>query len=165
MSPHEFSLYSEYFVVFLVGFQHRLFLVVVQLLSCVQLCSTPWTAAHQAPLSLLKFTSIESVMLSNHLILCHHFLLLPSIFPSIRVFSNESALCIGWPKCWCISFSISLPVNIKCWFPFGLAVLISLQSQGLSRVFSSTIWDHQFFSAQPSLWSNSHIHMWLLEKP
>ena len=148
----------------------KIILVVVQLLSCVQLFSTPWTVAYQAPLfftisqNLLKFTFIESVMLSNHLILCHRFLLLPSVFPNVRVFSNESALSIGWPKCCCIGFSISLPVNIQCWFPFGLAVLISLQSKGPSRVFSSTIWDHQFFSAQPSLWSNSHIHIWLLEK-
>ena len=76
----------------------------VHLLSCVQLFGTPWTAAHQASLSvtnsqgLLKLMSIESVMPSNHLILCHLLLLLPSIFPSIRVFSNESALCIRWPK-------------------------------------------------------------------
>ena len=82
------------------------FVVVVQSLSCVQLFASPWTAAHQAPLSntisqsLIKFMSIESVMLSNHLILCHTLLLLPSIFPSIRVFSNESALCIRWPKYW-----------------------------------------------------------------
>ena len=84
---------------------------VVQLLSRVRLFSTPWTAAHQASLSftiswsLLKVMSIESVMPSNHLILYHPLLLLPSIFPSIRVFSNESALCIRWPKFW--SFSIS----------------------------------------------------------
>ena len=77
------------------------------------LFATPWTAAHQAPLSftisqsLLKFMSTESVMLSNHLILCHPLLLLPSIFSSIRVFSNESALCIRWPKYWGFSFSIS----------------------------------------------------------
>ena len=77
------------------------------------LFATPWTAAHQAPLSftisqsLLKFVSTESVMLSNHLILCHPLLLLPSIFSSIRVFSNESALCIRWPKYWGFSFSIS----------------------------------------------------------
>ena len=74
---------------------------------------TPWTAERQASLSitnsrsLLKFVSIESVMPSNHLILCHPFLLLPSIFPSIRVFSNESALCIKWPKYWSFSFNIS----------------------------------------------------------
>ena len=85
----------------------------VQLLSCVQLFATPWTAARQASLpisnsqSLLKLMSIESVMLSNHLILCHPLLLLPSIFPSIRVFSNESALCIRWPKYWSFRFNIS----------------------------------------------------------
>ena len=85
----------------------------VQLLSCVQLFVTPWTAAHHASLSitnswsLLKLVSIESVMPSNHLILCHPLLLLPSIFPSIRIFSNESALRIRWPKKWSFSFTIS----------------------------------------------------------
>ena len=85
----------------------------VQLLSHVQLFATPWTAAHQASLSitnsqnLLKLMSIESVMPSNHLILCRPLLLLPSIFTSIRVFSNESALHIRWPKYWSFSFSIS----------------------------------------------------------
>ena len=85
----------------------------VQSLSHVQLFVTPWTAAHQASLSitnfwnLLKLMSIESVMPSNHLILCHPFLLLPSIFPSIKVFSNESALRIRWPKYWSFSFNIS----------------------------------------------------------
>ena len=86
---------------------------VVQPLSCVRLLVTPWTAACQAPLSftvsqsLLRFMSIESVILSNHLILCCPLLLLPSIFPSIRVFSIESALHIRWPKYWSFSFSIS----------------------------------------------------------
>ena len=85
----------------------------VQSLSCVRLFVTPWTVAHQASLSitnsrsLLKLLSIESVMPSNHLILSHLLLLLPSIFPSIRVFSNESVLCIRWPKYWSFSFSIS----------------------------------------------------------
>ena len=85
----------------------------VQLLSRVQLFATPWTAAHQASLSitnswnLFKLMSIESVMPSNHLILCHPLLLLPSIFSSVRVFSNESALCIRWPKYWSCSFNIS----------------------------------------------------------
>ena len=88
----------------------------VQLLSRVQLFATPWTAAHQASLSITKsrsppkHTSIESVMPSNHLILCRPLLLLPSIFPSIGVFSNESALRIRWPKYWSFSFSIS-PTN------------------------------------------------------
>ena len=82
-------------------------------LNCVRLFVTPWTAACQASLSitnsrsLLKLMSIELVMPSNHLILCHPLLLLPSIFPSIRVFSNESVLCIKWPKYWSFSFSIS----------------------------------------------------------
>ena len=85
----------------------------VQSLSCVRLFATPWTAAHQASLSItnswsvLKLTSIESVMPSNHLILCHPLLLLPSNFPNIRVFSNELALCIRWPKYWSFSFSTS----------------------------------------------------------
>ena len=87
--------------------------VVVQLISPVRLFVIPWTAAFQVPLSfvisqgLLKFMSIELVMLSNHLVLCHTLLLLPSIFPSFRVFSNESAFRIRWPKYWSFSFSIS----------------------------------------------------------
>ena len=91
----------------------RSLFVVVQLLSHVWLFTTPWTAAHQASLSithsqsLLKFTSIEWVMPPKHLILCHPLLLPPSIFPSIRIFSNESALHIRWPKYWSFSFSIS----------------------------------------------------------
>ena len=90
------------------------FIVVAQSLSHVQLFVPPWTAAHQASLSftvspsLLKFMSIESVMLSNHLIVYRPLLLLPLIFPSIRVFSNESALCIRWPKYWSFNFSITL---------------------------------------------------------
>ena len=89
------------------------FVVIVQWLSRVQLFATPWTAAHQASLSftiswsLFKLMSIELVMPSNHLILCHPLLLSPSIFPSIRVFSCELALCIRWPKYWSFSFSIS----------------------------------------------------------
>ena len=85
----------------------------VQSLSCVRLSATPWTAAHQASQSITnsrslpKLVSIESLMPSNHLILCHPLLLLPSIFPSIRVFSNESALSIRWPKYWSFSVSIS----------------------------------------------------------
>ena len=87
--------------------------LVIQLLSHVQLFATPWTAAHQTSLSfticqiLLKLMSVESVMLSDHLVLCHSRLLLPSIFPSIRIFSNELALRIRWPKYWSFSFNIS----------------------------------------------------------
>ena len=98
---------------------HPSFVFVVQLLNCVRLFVTPWTAACQASLSftifqsLLKLMSIELVMPSNHLILCHSLLLLPSIFPSISVFSNESALCIRWPKYWSFGLSISIPMNIQ----------------------------------------------------
>ena len=107
--------------------------------------------------SLLKLMSFESVIPSNHLILCHPLLLPPSIFPSIRVFSNESLLPIRWPKYWNFSFSIVLPMNIQDGFPLGWTGWISLLSKGLSRVFSNTtVQKHQFFSAQPSsVMSNS----------
>ena len=113
--------------------------------TCAVTKSCPWAAARQAPLSatvsqsLFKFVSIELVMLSSHLVLWYPLLLLPSIFPSIRVFSNESALCIFASGGQSIGASASvLPVNIQDWFPLGLAGLISLLSKGLSRVFSST---------------------------
>ena len=121
----------------------RAVLVVIQLLSHVWLFVTSWTASRQAPLtfaiywSLLKFMSIKLMMPSNHLILCHLLLLLPSIFPSIRVFSNESVLCIRWPKYWSFSFSISPSNDNQDWFPLRLTGLIALLSKGLSRVFSS----------------------------
>ena len=93
-------------------------------------------------------------------------LLLPSIFPSIRVFSNESALHIRWPKYWHFSFSISPFKEYLGLISLGLNCLISLQSKRPSRVFSNTTAQkHQFFGAQPSLWPNSHIHTWLQEKP
>ena len=117
--------------------------VTVQLLNHIWFFVNPWTAACQVPLSstiswsLLKLMSIESVMPSNHLILCCS-LLLPSIFPSIRVFSNESALRIRWPKYWSFSSVSVLPMTIQGWFPLELTGLISLQSKVLSRVFSST---------------------------
>ena len=143
-------------------------LSVSQSLSHVWLFETPWTAAHQASLSITNsqrlsiLISIELVMPSNHLILCHPLLLLPSILPCIRVFSNESVLHIRWPN---IGASVSesvLPMNNQS---LGWTGLISMQSKGLSRVFNTTVQKHQFFSAQPSLWCNSHIHTWLLEKP
>ena len=105
---------------------------------------TPWTAARQASLSiinswsLLRFTSIESVMPSNHLILCHLLLLPPSIFPSIRVFSNESVLHSRWPKYWSFSFNINPSSEYSGLISFRMDHLISLQSKGLSRVFSNT---------------------------
>ena len=132
---------------------------------------TPWTTACQASLyfiiswSLPKLMPIVSVMPSNHFILCHPLLLLPSIFPSIRVISNESVLCISWPKYWSFSFSISLS-NEYSGFSLGLTGLISLLSKGLSRFFSNTtVQKYQLFSTQLSLWSSSHMHTRLLEKP
>ena len=98
---------------------------------------------------------------------CHPLLLLPSVFPSIRVFlfSNELVQHIRWPKYWSLASESVLPMNIQDGFPLGLTNLISLQSKGLSRVFSNiTVQKHQFFGAQRSLWSNSHIRTWLLEK-
>ena len=144
--------------------QGQVTLLVLQLLIRVHLSATPWTAAHQASLSitssqsLSKLMSIEAVMPSDHLILCRPLLLLPSIFPSFRVFSNESALRIRWPK-YCSASASVLPMNVQDRSPLGRTGLISLKSKGLLRVFSNTTAQkHQFFSAQLSLWSNSHIH-------
>ena len=134
----------------------------IQLLSRVWLSSTSWIAACQASLSitnsqnLLKLMSIESVMPYNHLILCHPLLLLPSIFLSIRVFPNETVLCIRWPKYWSLSFSISPSNKYSGLVPFRIGGLISLQrtllAKGLSRVFSNTtVQKHQFFGTQLSL--------------
>ena len=99
--------------------------------------------------------------ISKHLIVCHLLLLWPLIFPSIRVFSSESALCIRWPKSIGALASASVPpINIQGWFPLGFTGLVSLFSKGLSRVFSrTTIQRHQFFGAQPSLWSNSQPYI------
>ena len=144
----------------------------VQSLSHVQCFATPGTTAGQASLSnnntrsLSKLMSIESVMPSSHLILCHHLLLLPPVPSSIRIFSSESTLHMRWPKYWSFSFSISPSKNTQDWSPLGWTGWISLQSKELSRVFSNTtVQKHQFFSAQLSSQSNSHIHTWPLEKP
>ena len=123
---------------------------------------TPWIAACQASLSITiswslpKLMSIQSVMPSNHLILCHPLLLLPSVLPSIKIFSNEFFIsggqCIG-----ASALASVLSMNIQDLFLLGLTGFISLQSKGLSRVFSNTIvQSHQFFGVQPSLWSISH---------
>ena len=135
--------------------------------------ATPWTAASQAPRfstiswNLLKFFPIESVSLSNHLILSHPLSLFLSIFSSIisifplfqwQIFASGSQ-SIG------ASASASvLPVHIQGYFPLGLTGWISLQFMGLLSLLQTTIWKYKFFSAKPSLWSNSHIHTWLLEK-
>ena len=128
--------------------------------SCPTLCdpmdfTMPGFLSFTISQTLLKLMSIESVMPSSHLVLCCPLLLLASIFPSIRVISNELALWIRWPKCWTSTKASVLPMNIQDWFPLGLTGLISLLSKGLSRVFSNTtVQKHQFFGTQPSLWSN-----------
>ena len=134
--------------------------------SCVSVVSnsivsdsvTRWIAAHQASLSitnswsLLKLMSIESVMLSNHLILCPPLLLSPSIFPSIRVFSNESVLHARWPSIGVSASASVFSMIIQDWFPLGWTGWISLQSKGLLSVFSNTtVQKHQFFGAQLSV--------------
>jgi len=132
--------------------------------SCMTLCNH-MNRSSQASLSItnsqssLRLTSIESVMPSCHLILCGPLLLLPPIPPSIRVFSNESTLRMRWPKYWSFSFSIIPSKEHPGLISFRMDWLISLQSKGLSRVFSNTtVQKHQFISAQPSSHSNSHIH-------
>ena len=126
----------------------------VQSLSSVQLFVTPWTAAHQASLSITnsqslpKLMSIESVMPSNHLILCRPLLLLPSIFPSIRVFSNKSALRIRWPKYWSFSFSISPSKEYSGLISFRMNWLDLLAVQGtLKSLLQHQVQKHQFFGA------------------
>ena len=144
----------------------------VQSLSRVRLFATPWITARQASPSITnsrsspRLTFIESVMPSSHLILCCPLLLLPPIPPSIRVFSNESTLCMRWPKYWSFSFSIIPSKETQRWSPLGWTGWISLQSKGLSRVFSNTtVQKHQFFGNQLSSQSNFHIRTWPLEKP
>ena len=136
------------------------------------LTATPWTAARQSSLSftisqsLLKLMSIESVMPSNNLILCHPLLLLTSIFPSIRVLPVSRLFPSGGQRIGVSASTSVLPMNNQDWFPLGWTSWISLQSKGLSRVFSNTtVQKHQVFGAQPSLWSSSHTCTWLLEKP
>ena len=139
--------------------------------SVVSDSATPWTAAHQASLSITNYQSppkpmsIESVMPSNHLILCCP-LLLPSVFPNSRVFSNKSALHMRWPKYWSFSFNISPSNERPGLISFRRDWLDLLAVQGTSRVFSNTtVQKHQFFGAQLSSQSKSHIHSWPLEKP
>ena len=144
----------------------------VQLLSGVSLFATPWTAAHQASLSItnsqsfLKLMSIKLVMPSNHLVLCHPLLLLPSNFPSIRVFSKESVLRIRWPKDWSFNFSISPSNEYSGLISFRMDWLDLLAVQGTLKSLlqhrsskASIHWRSAF------LWHTSNIHMWLLEKP
>ena len=141
------------------------FVVAVQSLSRVQLFTTPWTAACQDSLSftiswsLLKLISIDSVMSFNHLVLCHLLFLLPSIFPSIRIFSRESVLRIRWPKYWSFNFSICPSNEYSGLIFFRIDWFGLLAVQGTSKsLLQHHIQKSQFFSTQFSLWSNSHIH-------
>ena len=135
--------------------------VVVQSLGCVWLFVTPWTAAHQASLSstiswsLLRFMSIESVMPSNHLILCHPFLLLPSISPSISVFSNELALRIRWPKYWSFDFGNS-PSNEYS----GLTSLRTLYSTVQHTIAQPLVEDALTWQCTPDTWTNLCDWIW-----
>ena len=129
----------------------------VQSLNHVRIFATPWTVVHQASLSIMKLLefaqlmSIESLMPFNLLILCHP-LLLPSVFLSTRMFSNESVLCISWPRCWSFSFSITPSNEYSGLISLGLTGLISLQSKELSIIlFNITVQKHQFFGIQLSL--------------
>ena len=159
--------------------------MIVQLLSCIWLFATPWTAAHQAFLSftifqsLLQLMSIELVMLSNHLIFCHSLLLLPSILPSIKILSNESTLHIRWWKYWRFSFSISLSneysglISLRSdWFDFCAVhgTLKSLLQQHSLKV--SVLWCSSFFIVQLSYlcmttgksitWLYTQLYIWIL---
>ena len=146
----------------------------VQALSHVQLMATPWfvACARQASLSIIntqsskRLTSIESVMPSSHLILCRPLRLLPPIPPSIRVSPMSQLFAWGSQSTRVSALASFLPKNTQNWSPSEWTGWISLQSNGLSRVFSkTTVQKHQFFSTQPSSESNSHIHTWPLEKP
>ena len=144
----------------------------VQLLSRVRLFGTPWIAARQASLSitnsrsLLKLTSIESVMPSSHLILCHPLLLLPQSLPASGSFPMSQLFAWGGQSIGVSASASVLPMNTQDWSPLPWTGWISLQSKGLSRVFSNTtVQKHQFFGAQLSSPSNTHIHTWSLEKP
>ena len=138
----------------------------------VQLFETPWTAACQASpsftvfRSLLKLMSIDSLMPPNHLILCRPLLLLPSVFPNIRVFSNELAFLIRWPKYWSFSFSISPSSECSGLISFKIDWFDFLVVQGtLKSLLQHPSSKESLFGAQTSLWSSFHIYIWPLEKP
>ena len=145
--------------------------IYIQLLSHVQLLATPWTAAGQASLSITKsqplpkLMSIESVRPSNYLIICRPLLLLPSIFPSMKVFSNESVLRIRWPKYCRFSFSIGPSNEYSGLISFRIDWFDCLAIQGTLKSLLQHHSSKVSFSTRLSLWSNLHIHTWLLEKP
>ena len=144
----------------------------VQSLSRIRLFAIPWIAARQASLSIinswstLRLMSIESVMPFSHLIICHPLLLLPPIPPSVRVFPMSQVFAWGGQSTGVSALLTFLPKKSQGWSPSEWTGWTSLQSKGLSRVFSNTtVQKHQFFGAQPSSQSNSHIHTWPQEKP
>ena len=144
----------------------------VQLLSRVRLFVTPWIAACHASLSIinsrssLRLTPIESVMPSSHLILCRSLLLCPQSLPASESFPMSQLFAWGGQSTGVSALASFLTKNTQDWSPSEWTGCISLQSKGLSRVFSNTtVQKHQFFSAQPSSQSNSHIRTWPLEKP
>ena len=146
--------------------------VFIQSLSRIQLFVTPWTEPHQTYLpftvswSLLKLFSIESMMPSNPIILCHPFISCLQSFPASGSFPVDWLFISGSQSIGASASASVLLVSIQGWFPLKFIDLISLQSQGLSGVLSSTtVQKHPFFGAEPCLWPNSHIHTWLLEKP
>ena len=151
---------------------NSIFVVVVQSLSHVRLFVTPWTAAHQASLSftislsLLELMSIEWMTLSKTIsATVTHFSFCPQSFPASGSFPMSHFFASGGQSIGASASTSVLPMNIQGWFPLALTDLILL-SKGLSRVFSNTtVQQYQFFGVQPSLWSNSHMHTWLLEKP
>ena len=129
-------------------------------------CSTLASLAFTMSWSLLKLMSVELMMTSNHLILCHPLFFCPQSFPASESFPTSQLFASGSQSIGALASVSVLPMNIQGWFSLGLTGLISLQSKRLSRVFYSSMFQkHQFFGAQPSLWSNSHIHTWLQEKP
>ena len=144
----------------------------LQLLSRVRLFVTPWIAARQASLSVtnswssLKLTSIESVMPSSHLILCCPFFFCPQSLPASESFPMSQLFAWGGQNTGVSALASFLPKNTQGWSPLERTGWISLQSKGLSRIFSNTtVQKHQFFSTQLSSQSNSHIHTWPQEKP
>ena len=149
-------------------FMHVVYLSIVlavHSLRRVWLFATPWIAACQASLSFtisqsfVKLVSIESVMPSKYLILCHPLLFLFQLFPASVSFPMNQLFASGGQSIGASSSASVPPVNIQDWYPLGLTHFISMLSKGLSRVFSNTTAQkHQFFGAQPFLWSNSHIH-------
>ena len=168
-NTHAQVLMEGYHITFMFCYQY---ISSFQLLNCVQLVATPWTAACQASRSITnswslpKLMSIESVMPCNHLILCRSLLLMPSIFPSSGSFQMSQLFTSGDQSMEVSASTSVLPMNNQDWSPLEWTGWISLQSKGLSRVFSNTtVQKYQFFCAQLSSKSNFHIRTWPLEKP